>query len=305
VAKLTRPAAPTLEAAWASFDRALRAQNRSPQTRRAYGQSVAQLVAFLGERRAPLGVDQIRREDLEAWITALLESRKPATAATRHRAIARLFSWLVEEGEIEQSPMARVKAPHVPEDRPAVLSLEDMRRLVGACRGTDFEARRDAAILRMLIDTGVRLGELAGLRVEDVDLDEDLAVVTGKGRRRRGVPLGAKTTAALDRYLRLRSAHVEQRQPALWLGQKGVMTASGIRQAVQRRAQEAGIDRRIWPHLLRHTGAHEWLAAGGSEGDLMALYGWRSAGMLRRYGASAAADRARKSHARLSLGDRV
>jgi site-specific recombinase XerD len=305
VAKRTAVPVLTLEAAWQSFERSLRADGRSPQTRRSYGQSVGQLAAYLRDRHLSLDVAAIRREDLERWIIGLLESRKPATAATRYRALARLFSWLVSEGELTQSPMHGMHGPKVPDDPPAVLTMEDLRRLLGTCRGTTFEERRDAAVLRLFIDTGVRLSELAGLSVEDVDLDEGLAVVTGKGRRRRAVPLGAKTTAALDRYLRIRPGHAPPRSTALWIGQKGPMTAGGIRQMIQRRAREAGLDQRIWPHLFRHTGAHQWLAAGGSEGDLMSLYGWRSSSMLRRYGSSAAAERARKAHAELSLGDRV
>jgi site-specific recombinase XerD len=302
-----RHAAPklTLDAAWQSFDRSLRAEGRSPQTRRAYAQSVGQLDAYLTEHGLSHDVAELERADLEGWIISILESRKPATAATRHRAIARLFSWLVSEGEIAQSPMTGMHAPTVPENPPAVLSIDDLRRIMAVCKGTSFDERRDAAILRLLIDTGVRLAELTGLALADVDLDEGLAVVTGKGRRRRAVPLGAKATAALDRYLRIRAAHPHHRTSALWLGQKGVMTATGMRQVVQRRAREAGLEQRVWPHLFRHTGAHQWLAAGGSEGDLMSLYGWRSSAMLRRYGSSAAAERARRAHAELSLGDRV
>lgn len=295
----------TLEGAWQSFDRSLRAEGRSPETRRAYAQAIAQLGAYLSDRGLSSDVAQIGRPELEGWIITLLESRKPATAATRYHALARLFSWLISEGEIDRSPMQGMQGPKVPENPPTVLSIDEMRRILAVCKGTTFDERRDAAILRTLVDTGVRLAELTGLALDDVDLDEGLAVVTGKGKRRRAMPLGAKSTAALDRYLRVRAGHPHHRTPALWLGQKGPMTATGLRQAIQRRARQAGLDQRVFPHLFRHTGAHQWLAAGGSEGDLMSLYGWRSSAMLRRYGSSAAAERARKAHADLSLGDRV
>lgn len=305
MAKRTAVPRLTLEAAWTSFDRSLRAEGRSAQTRRAYAQSVVQFGVYLSDRGIADCVAEIDRADVESWIISILEARKPATAATRYRALARLFSWLVSEGEIPRSPMEGMHGPVVPDNPPAVLSLDDLRRLMAVCKGTSFDDRRDAAILRVLIDSGVRLAELTGLTLEDIDLDEGLAVVTGKGKRRRAVPLGAKATAALDRYLRVRSGHPHHRTAPLWLGQKGPMTATGMRQAIQRRARQAGLEQRVWPHLFRHTGAHQWLAAGGSEGDLMSLYGWRSSAMLRRYGSSAAAERARKAHADLSLGDRV
>jgi integrase/recombinase XerC len=187
-----------------SFERHLRALNRSDNTVASYLESVRQAEAYLAAHGQTL--TGARRADLEGFLAELLRQRSASTAATRHKALRIFNRWLKEEDEIDRDPMAKVKPPIVPEQPVPVVPEEGLRRLLAACAGKSFEARRDTAIVMFLLDTGARRARRGGLRLADLDLDLDAALVLGKGRRVRALPFGRKTAVALDRYLRVRSA---------------------------------------------------------------------------------------------------
>jgi site-specific recombinase XerD len=276
----------------ASFGRHLRSENRSPATTKTYRIAVTQFDAFLAAQGMPRTVTAIRREHVEAFIEDRLARLRPATAANRYRSLQQFFRYLVDEGELRESPMAKMHPPTVPEEPPAVLTEEQLERLWKATAGTTFDDRRDRAILRLLLDTGIRRAEIAGLRMQDIDRDQDVALVIGKGRRPRTVPYDRDTARDLDRYIdRARRTHPNAAEAWLWLGKKGRLTETGIAQLLRRRGREAGMEG-LHPHLFRHTFAHRQLADGMQETDLMRLAGWRSRQMVARYGASAGHERA-------------
>ncbi len=288
-----------------SWRRSLAARRISPRTIATYAVSVEQLAGYLAAAGMPTAVGAIRREHVEAFIEDLLTRKAPATAHNRYRGCQAFFAWCAEEGEVRESPMARMKPPRLPEAPAPVLLAGQLRKLVETTeKDRSFVGIRDAAILRLFLDTGIRRGELLGVELADVDLDEGLLKVTGKGSRTRFVPVGATTVRALDRYLRHRAKRADADSPALWLGRKGRLQETGLAKLVRERAEAAGLPG-VHPHLFRHAYAHAMLDAGMQETDLMAVAGWRSRDMVARYAAETRAQRAIKAARALSPGDRL
>lgn len=224
------------------------------------------------------------------------------TVKTRFRGLSVLASWLNNEGLTQGNVLKGVKVATPVTDPPPVLDEEELALLLKACSGRRFIDRRDSAIARLLMDTGMRASECVGLELDDLSLRNKTVTVTGKGGRKRTIPYGGKTAVAIDRYVRLRRVHKYADSKALWLSERGALKYDGLAYAMEQRAKVAGIQG-FHLHRLRHTLAHRWMAAGGSELGLQDIGGWSSSAMIARYGASARAERAASESRRLNLNE--
>jgi integrase/recombinase XerD len=291
----------TLTEAATMWDRSMRVSH-SPKTRTTYGYAITRLVSVIGDKP----IASIRRSDIEEALAELSARMKPATVHNVYRALGSFFKWAAahEDVPLSASPMNEVNPPRVPVtvmEFPTRAELAKVLATTVSRSRHDFRARRDRAILLMFMSTGARLAEVAGLRVQDLDLDAErpTALVHGKGNKDRLLPLDAPTVDAIRAYVhRARSRSQWAYLPDLWLGPKGALTPSGVAQVVVERGRQAGVG--LHPHLMRHAAIDRMLAAGMQEGDVMQVSGHSTRAMLSRYGAAQARERADDAFRRLA-----
>jgi site-specific recombinase XerC len=158
---------------------------------------VRSLAGWLAEHHPDVGPIELDRQHIRGWLVNLRESRLSNTARGWFAGVRHFCRWLESEGETDRDATAGIRTPAPGDPETAVLSDEDLRALLFTCAGTDFTARRDTAIVMLLLDGGLRLSELAGLQAADVDLRDRIVYVVGKASRRSGprhraIPLGGQ-----------------------------------------------------------------------------------------------------------------
>ncbi len=183
--------------------------------------------------------------------------------------------------------MERVRQPKTPKKLIPILTVDETRKLLAACKGKAFVDLRDEAIIRLFYNTGGRLSEVGNLLLDDVDLHGETVRFHGKGAKDRRVRFGPKTGRALSRYLRARAGRKRSRAAHLWLAERGgrPLAAERHQDPPQHARHRSPASPHVHAHRWRHSFAHEWKLAGGDTGDLMLLLGWtlrRHAPPLRR-----------------------
>jgi integrase/recombinase XerC len=265
-------------------------KNSSVNTVKSYREDLTQAVEFFGTK---LGVasprpQQLSTRLLRAYLAFLHEQGYArSTIARRLAAVRSWCRFLCRQGTLANNPATGLRGPRQEKKLPRFFSREEMGQLLEMPPADTPLGTRDRAILETLYSAGLRVSELVGLNLTDLDLDEGLATVRGKGRKERLALLGPPATAAIHTWLPNRQALAGPRadtQPALFLNKRGTrLTTRSVGRLLAKYLAQAGLDPEASPHTLRHSFATHLLDAGADIRSVQELLGHRSLGTTQMY----------------------
>jgi integrase/recombinase XerC len=258
-------------------------RNASPHTVKSYREDLQQAAAFFAEhlRNDSPPVERITTRVIRSYLAWLHEQKYARTTIARRLAAVRSwFKFLCRQGTLTANPADGLRGPKQDRRLPHFLTEDHLLKLLDAPGADEGFGLRDRAILETLYSAGLRVSELTGLNVDDVDLDAGVATVRGKGKRERLVILGKPAARALRLWLESRRQLLSQKQlsaPAVFLNKNGTrLTTRSVGRLVAKHLQRAGLDPRTSPHTLRHSFATHLLDRGADIRCVQELLGHRS-----------------------------
>ncbi len=276
-------------------------EGKSPRTIETYSMV---LRDFLKSSQSGAQAPNFSANQIRMWLLSLQErGLSPSTVHIYYRSLKTFFNWLVKEDLIPKSPMENIRPPRVPRVIIKPFSSEDIDNLLSLCSGDRFLPTRNRAIILLFIDTGLRLSELAGIQLIDIDFDRETIKVLGKGAKERIVRMGKTTQKALLRYLLMR----RDNHDCLWVTEeRRPMKKAGIQTVVKRLCKRADVtDAKPGTHTFRHTAAIQCLRNGMGEFTLQLMLGHSTLAMTRRYVSTLGEEDLLRAHRMASPVDRM
>lgn len=229
-------------------------------------------------------IKAIDLSDIRGFVASQINEGHRKTTVGRRLATVRSFlKFLYREGYVKTNPAKLVPTPKLPQMLPKFLSVDDVFSLVEKPERIGFLPARDRAILELLYSSGLRVSELVGLNVEDMNLREELVKVRGKGKKERIVPVGKKAVEAIRSYATERVL-LKKRDNSFFLNRNGIrLTDRSVRRIVIKYARAIGISGSIGPHVLRHTFASHLLQGGADLRVIQELLGHSSLSTTQKY----------------------
>ncbi len=258
-------------------------KNFSPHTLRTYTQDLESFISFL-EEKGLNSFKQVTSEHIRSYLVEMMRRYKCRTVSRRLSALRSFFKYLLKKGKIERQPTEAIFNPKLSRNLPHFLTVDETFALLKTPKEDDVLSKRDKAILELLYATGMRVSELAGLNLEDIDLKEGIIRVYGKGRKERLVFLGEPAKRALEAYLKERPGLLRNNSKAVFLSAKGTrLTTRSVHRIVKKYGMLGGICKNIYPHLLRHSFATHLLNQGADLRTVQELLGHANLGTTEKY----------------------
>ena len=298
-----------------------RSEGKSPKTVTWYSTNLERFCRYLKDRHLAGSIDNVDITLLREYVLYLMNASKakgqcgkslkgdrlsPATVHCHVRTLRAFFSWLQREGFTENNLGSGLKPPKVPQRVVSPLSDEEIRAVLGTFNHKNPCDARNQAIVMILLDTGIRIGELISLKLSDLHLEQGFFKVMGKGQKERIVPIGNNAQRALQKYLyRYRPNPANASTENVFLSIHGEpLTDNSMKLVFARLAQESKVQR-LHAHLCRHTFATRFLVNGGDIFSLQQILGHSTLEMVRRYVSLASSHTVIQLHRRFSPLDRL
>ena len=268
-------------------------RNVSEHTRMAYIKDVEEYAEFLQKNNFIDNIDgilNVAADTVRAYLGYLFRRKvKKVTVNRKISSLRSFYKFLIRSGKTKNNPAGMIQSSKTEKYMPNFLSVDEMFELLHAQNDTSTAGLRNRAMLELFYSSGLRLGELAGLNVMDLDFDQALVKVRGKGRKERIVPVGAPARKVLQEYLaKTREVRKKTNEDVfnspLFLNLRGArITARSIARIVDEATKKSKIGRKISPHALRHTFATHLLNAGADLRSIQELLGHESLSTTQKY----------------------
>jgi integrase/recombinase XerC len=263
----------------------------SPHTHKNYMVDLVQFFNYLGTSHkdiangSPNDISRVDVNLIRSYLGQMVKGRSPSSIARKLASLRTFFQYCIRKGLVASNPAKEVATPKVPKKVPRFLTVDEVFALLDSPEGGEALGARDKAIMELLYGSGIRVGELVELDIPDIDVNENTVKVMGKGRKERIVPIGDKASRAMRAYLDLRPALAQgATDEALFINRRGGrLTARSVERMLNKYIQRCGLQKKVTPHVLRHTFATHLLGSGADMRGIQELLGHASLSTTQKY----------------------
>jgi integrase/recombinase XerC len=268
----------------------LKERGASPHTHKNYLADLRHFFTYFFTKQPGLPrqgtriLQQIDADVVRTYVGTLLDKHHPASVARKLASLRSFFQFWIRQGAMEENPAKAVATPKIPKRVPRFLSVDEAFQLLEMPKGDDLLSLRDKSVMELIYSSGLRVSELVALNCEDIDCKTKMVRVLGKGNKQRIVPVTPKAVTALENYFARRGDLAKEDERAVFINRRGSrLTARSVERMIRKYLSATALNKRVTPHVLRHTFATHLLNQGADLRGIQELLGHASLSTTQKY----------------------